>query len=102
MYFKDLSAKTGADDMKLKKDFITHESNGEVMLVATGKAKFSGLVRGNKMLGEILTMLKTDTTEEKMVKSLRAKYDAPAGKVESDVHGVVMKLKKIGALEERK
>ena len=44
----------GIQIVKLKKDFITHESNGEVMLVATGKAKFSGLVRGNKMLGEIL------------------------------------------------
>ncbi|MBQ2581254.1 MAG: PqqD family protein [Ruminococcus sp.] len=88
--------------MKLKKDFITHESNGEVMLVATGKAKFSGLVRGNKMLGEILTMLKTNTTEERIVKSLRAKYDAPAGKVESDVHSVLMKLRKIGAIEEKR
>lgn len=85
--------------MKLKKEFIIHESGNETMLVATGKAKFSGLVKGNKMLGEILSLLKDDTTEEEVVRKMREKFEAPEGKIEEDVHKVVTELRGIGALE---
>ena len=85
--------------MKLKKDFIPHESHGEVMLIATGSAKFSGLVRGNKILGDVLELLKNDTTEAEIVKKMHEKYDAPDGKIEADVHRVVTELGKIGAIE---
>ncbi|MBR1739726.1 MAG: hypothetical protein IJ737_05475 [Ruminococcus sp.] len=63
--------------MKLNKDFVTHDAGKESMLVPMGGAKFSGLVKGNKMLGEVLELLKTDTTEEKIVSALRSKYEAP-------------------------
>ena len=85
--------------MKLKNDFIPHKLKGEVMLVATGSADFSGLVRGNELFGEILDLLKNETTEADVVKALREIYDAPEGKIEADVHKVVVELKKIGALE---
>ena len=85
--------------MKLKKDFIVHDTGKEVMLVATGKAKFSGLVKGNAMLGKVLELLKSNTTEKQIVANLRAQYDAPEGKIESDVHKVLTELKKIGALD---
>ena len=85
--------------MKLKKDFIPHESHGEVMLIATGNAKFSGLVRGNKILGDMLEFLKTDTTEAEIVRKMHEKYEAPDGKIEEDVHKVVTELAKIGAIE---
>lgn len=85
--------------MKLKKDFIVHDTGKEVMLVATGKAKFSGLVKGNAMLGKVLELLKSNTTEKQIVAKLRAQYDAPEGKIESDVHKVLTELKKIGALD---
>ena len=85
--------------MKLKKEFIVHETPTETMLVSTGKAEFSGLVKGNKMLGMILKQLKTNTTEKEIVAKLRAEYYAPEGKIESDVHKVLVKLKKIGALD---
>ena len=85
--------------MKLKKDFIVHETGAETMLVATGSAKFSGLVKGNKTVGEILELLKTDTTEEKIINTLKSKYDAPEGAIESDVKKVVSELKKIGAID---
>ena len=85
--------------MKLKKDFIPHESHGEVMLIATGSAKFSGLVRGNKILGEVLELLKDDTTEAEIVRKMREKYEAPEGKIEADVHKAVTELSKIGAIE---
>lgn len=85
--------------MKLKKDFIPHRSKGEVMLIATGEAKFSGLVRGNELFGEVLELLKNDTTEADIVKAMRETYDAPEGKIEEDVHKVITELTKIGAIE---
>ena len=85
--------------MKLKKDFIVHEAGKETMLVATGKAHFSGLVKGNKMLGEILSLMKEDTTEAEIVRRVREKYEAPEGKIEADVHKVVTEFRKIGAIE---
>ena len=69
------------------------------MVVATGKAKLSGLVKGNKMLGEMLSLMKEDTTEEEVACKMREKFDAPAGKIEEDDLRVVTVLRKIGAIE---
>ena len=85
--------------MKLKKEFITHNTGNEAMLVSTGKASFSGMVKGNKTTGEIFELLKEDTTEAEIVKALRAKYEAPDGVIEKDVRKVLAELKNIGALE---
>ena len=85
--------------MKLKKDFIVHEAGDETMLVATGSASFSGLVKGNKTVGEILELLKTDTTEEKIINTLKSKYDAPEGTIERDVKKIITELRKIGAID---
>ena len=85
--------------MKIGKDFIVHKSGNETMVVATGKAKFSGLVKGNKMLGEILDLMKDETAEAEVVRKMREKFDAPAGKIEADVHRVVTELRGIGAIE---
>ena len=84
--------------MKLNKDFIIHKSGDETMVVATGKAKFSGLVKGNEMLGEILSLMKNDTTEGEIVRRIGEKYEAPEGKIEQDVHRVVTELRRIGAI----
>ena len=85
--------------MKLRKDFIVHRAGKETMLVATGKAEFSGIVKGNEMLGEMLDLMKAETTEAEVIKNLRAKYEAPEGKIEADVHKVVTELRGIGAIE---
>lgn len=85
--------------MKLKQGFITHEIAGEAMLVPTGSAAFSGLVRGNKTLGAILELLKTETTEAEIVAALRARFDAPEGAVENDVKKALAELRKIGAID---
>lgn len=86
--------------MKLKKEFITHNTDSESLLVPAGGAGFSGLVRGNRTLGEILKLLKTETTEEQIVSALKARFDAPEGAVEKDVARVIAELRKIGALDE--
>ena len=50
--------------MRLKKEFITHDADGESLLVPTGAAGWSGLVRGNKTFGAMLELLGEETTEE--------------------------------------
>ncbi len=86
--------------MKLKSNYILHETGGETVLVSAGGTKFTGFVRGNDMLGVILKLLKTDITEEKLVAALRARYNAPDGLVESDVKKVLETLRKADAIEE--
>lgn len=86
--------------MKLNKDFLLHTINEETLLVPTGKAAFSGIVRGNKTLGKVLELLKTETTEQEIVSAIRAEFDAPEGVVENDVSKVLENLRGIGALDE--
>ena len=85
--------------MKLNKDFLLHNIGEETVLVPTGRADFSGIVRGNKTLGAVLELLKTDTTEQAIVDAMRAKFDAPADVIEADVRRVIDELTKIGALD---
>ena len=86
--------------MKLKSNYVLHETGGETVLVAAGGAKFTGFVRGNDMLGVILKLLKTETTEEKLVADLRERYNAPDGLIESDVKKVLQMLRRADALDE--
>lgn len=86
--------------MKLNKEFLLHNTSGESILVPTGGAGFSGVMRGNKTLGAVLELLKTDTTEAELVAALKARFDAPEGAVEADVAKALAELRKIGAIDE--
>ena len=86
--------------MKLKNDFITHITDEESLLVPTGAAGFSGLVRGNKTLGAILEALKKEVSEQDMIAALRARFDAPEDVIAADVKKALDELRKIGALDE--
>lgn len=86
--------------MKLKKEFITHNTQNESLLVPTGSADFSGIVRGNKTLGAILGLLKTETTEAEVIEAMKERFDAPEEKIASDVRKVIDELRKIGAIDE--
>ena len=86
--------------MKLKKEFITHDTGKESLLVPTGSADFSGLVRGNKTLGAILALLKEDTTEEAIVAAMKERFDAPEDVIARDVKKALAERRKIGALDE--
>ena len=86
--------------MKLKKEFITHSAGEEAILVPSGEAAFSGVVRGNRTLGAVLELLKEDTDEAAVVAAMKKRFDAPEGAVERDVARVLAELRKIGALEE--
>ena len=86
--------------MKLNKDFILHIADGETVLVPTGKAKFSGVVRGNKTLGAVLELLRDETTEVKIVAAMKARFDAPEEIISRDVKKALEGLRKIGAIDE--
>lgn len=86
--------------MKLKKEFITHDTGSESLLVPAGGAGFSGLVKGNKTLGAILALLKEDTTEEAVIAAMKQRFDAPEAVITADVKKALSELRKIGALDE--
>ena len=85
--------------MKLKQTFVTHETGEESLLVPLGGSSFAGLVKGNRTLGAILELLKTDTTEEEIVAALRARFDAPEELIAADVKKALDELRQIGAID---
>lgn len=86
--------------MKLNKNFIIHKTNSETILVPTGEADFSGIVRGNDTLNMILELLKDETDETKIVTAIQNKFDAPDETIINDVKKAIAELRKIGALDE--
>ena len=86
--------------MRLKDTFITHDSNGEQVLIDV-TSSFAGLVRSNKTAAFIVECLKTDITYQKqIVEAMYEKYDAPKDVLQKDVESIVEKLRGIGAIEE--
>lgn len=85
--------------MKLKKDFITHESDGEQIMVAGSTSVFSGMVRSNRTAAFIVDCLKKETTPEEITDAMAARYDAPRDVIEADVNKIIDKLRSIGAID---
>ena len=85
--------------MRLKNTFITHDSEGEQVLIDV-TSSFAGLVRSNKTAAFIVDCLKTDTTKEQIVDAMYEKYDAPKEVLQKDVDAIIDKLRGIGALGE--
>ena len=84
--------------MKLKDSFITHDSDGEQIMVDTS-GQFSGMVRSNKTAAYIVELLKEEHTLDELLDALYAKYDAPKDVLKNDVEAIVKKLKQAGCLE---
>lgn len=86
--------------MKLRKGFITHESNGEHITVTAGKTAFNGLVRSNKTAGFIVECLKENVTKEEIVHKMLDKYDACEETITKDVDMILARLQEIGAIDD--
>ena len=86
--------------MKLRDEFISHNEDDDVFIIPSGKASFSGVVRGNKTLGVIVDLLQNDLTEAEIVEAMRKKYDAPEEIIKHDVQKVIDNLREIGAIVE--
>lgn len=85
--------------MQLKEGFVTHEVAGEQVMLATGNATFSGLVRSNATAAFIVECLKEPTTEEAIVAKMVEKYDAPKEVIARDVAKTIAQLHSIGAID---
>ena len=86
--------------MKLKDGFVTREMGGEQIMVATGGANFSGLVRSNATAAFIVECLKEETTRQAIIDTMLKRYDAPENVIAADVDMVLSKLRSIKALDE--
>ena len=86
--------------MKLKSDFIIQIIEDTQFLVAVGAESFNGIVRSNPTAAFIVNCLKEDTTAEKIVDAMCAKYDAPRETIAADVEEILDTLRGINALEE--
>lgn len=85
--------------MKLKKEFISHSTNGENMMIDVS-GKFSGLVKTNSTANYIVELLKHDITEEEIVENMLSKYEVSKETLSQDVKKVIKNLRSIGALDE--
>ena len=85
--------------MKLKKDFITHTSGDEQLMISAG-GSFNGMVRSNKTAAFIIDMLKEETTKESIVAAMLERYDADEAVIAADVDKVIDALRGIGAIDE--
>ena len=85
--------------MKLKDEFVVHDTGSEIVVVGTGDSGFSGVVRGNRTLGAILELLSEDVSKEQIVAAMEARFDAPEGAIERDVSHAVEELRRIGAID---
>lgn len=87
--------------MKLNKHFVAHQMDGQAVIVPTADAPFHGLVQGNKTLAAIADCLQQDVTEEGIVNALCARFDGDREIIKADVAEAVMRLKEIGAIDEK-
>lgn len=85
--------------MKIKKTFVTHTVGGQKVLVSADSS-FNGMVRCNGTAGEIIELLKEETTVDRVVDAMLERYEAPREVIDEDVRSVVEQLRKIGAIDE--
>ncbi|MBO4452557.1 MAG: PqqD family protein [Clostridia bacterium] len=87
--------------MKLKKGFITHNVADKQVMVAVGRAAkdFNGVVQSNSTAAFVIDMLKNETDEETIVNAILEEYEVDRDTAARDVHGVIERLKGIGAIE---
>ena len=86
--------------MKLNDNFLTQEIDDTQVMVATGDADFSGIVRSNQTAAEIIDLMREETTRDEVLDKMCAKYDAPREAIAEDVDMVIATLRKVGALDE--
>ena len=88
--------------MKLNPEYIIQQIGDSIVLVPVGEAagKFHGIVQMNKTAAFIVSCMKEETTEERIIDAMCGKYDAPREEIAADVKRILDTLREIGALEE--
>lgn len=85
--------------MKIKNGFITHNTDGEQLMVCVD-GSFCGMVRSNAVAAKIIDFLKSETTLDALVDDMMELYDAPREVILADVNEVIEKLRSIDAIDE--
>ena len=87
--------------MKLKKEIVLGNVDGNSFAIATGKLskKLRGIINNNSSGGFIFELLKTEQSEDSIVKAMCEKYDAPEEVIRADVKEFIEKIKDLGVLE---
>ena len=88
--------------MRLNKDIMLGNIDGRDFAVPTGKLakSFNGIINNNPTANFIFNLLKTEQTEESIVKAMTEKYDAPEEVIRADVKEVLEIIRNAGILEE--
>ncbi len=85
--------------MKLKKEFVTYDTDGKQIMVSVDTKRFSGMVKSNETAAFIINCLKEETDADSIVEKMLQEYDAPREVIAKDVQKVIDTLKEIGALD---
>ena len=86
--------------MKLKKEFITYQTEDKHIMVSTDTKLFSGLVQSNASGAYIIESLKKETTRDQIIADMLKEFDASEDVIAHDVDKIIGKLRSIHALEE--
>jgi len=86
--------------MRLKDDFILHNTGEDFVIIATGEAtkNFNGIIKLNNMGGEIVSFLSNDISEEDIVKAIVEKYEVDYDTAKEDIKNILDSLRKAGVI----
>jgi hypothetical protein len=86
--------------MRLKDDFILHNTGEDFVIIATGEAtkNFNGIIKLNNMGGEIVGLLTTDISEEEIIKAIVEKYEVEYEIAREDILNLLDSLRKAGVI----
>lgn len=86
--------------MRLKDDFILHNTGEDFVIIATGEAtkNFNGIIKLNNMGGEIVGLLTTDISEEEIIKAIVEKYEVEYETAKEDIRNLLDSLRKAGVI----
>ena len=87
--------------MRLKDDIVLGNIDGNDFAIATGKLakSFKGIINNNSSAAYIFKLLKTDQTEDSIVKAMLEKYDSTEAVIRADVKEVIEILNGLGILQ---
>lgn len=86
--------------MKLKPEYLIQDIENTQYMVSIGNGATNRIIRNNKTAAFIVNLLQEETTPEKIVDAMCAKYDAPREVIAADVEEILNTLRKVNALEE--
>lgn len=87
--------------MKLKPEFITHETNGETVLIDVTGEIFSGMIRCNRTAAFIVKCLSEETAETELEEKMLAEFSgASLSDVKDDISKVLSALRSAGAVDD--